>query len=156
MTPNGLSGQSKLDALSSAIIDALGSGISTKEILTMLSTAVAEQETEQRPLPGFPEEGPDFVYDVYDELPPGMIDIPAAAEKYGVPQSTMRQWVNKGQLHSRGRLRRGSPGGGSHIVSEQEVLALTSKPRNKGGRPRKHPRSHTVHCPKCGELSFMT
>ena len=151
-TPNGVSSQSKLDALNAALTDALGSGVTTRDILTMLSTAVAEQETEQRSLPGFPEEGQDFVY---DELPPGMIDLPAAAEKYAIPQSRIRTWVNRGRLPSHGRLRGGAPGGGRHIVDERDLLALLSKPLSKGGRPRKHAGPLTVHCPQCGDLAVV-
>ena len=151
-TPNGVSSHSKLDALNAALTEALGSGVTTRDILTMLSTAVAEQETEQRPLPGFPGDGQDLVY---DEVPAGMIDLSAAAEKYGIPQSTMRQWVRKGKVPSRGRLRSKAPGGGTHIVHEGELLAYRAKHNRRGPLP-KTLGSITLQCPKCGEQSVIT
>ena len=152
-TPNGVSSQSKLDALNAALTDALGSGVTTRDILTMLSTAVAEQETEQRSLPGFPEEGQDFVY---DELPPGMIDLPAAAEKYGVPKRNIRAWVYRGRLQSYGRLRGSAPGGGFHIVSEEALEVELAKPVRRGRRQTRAPGPLTINCPECGSVTTIT
>ncbi len=149
---NGVSKHPTLDALNAALTDALGLGVTPRDILTMLSTAVAEQETEQGPLPGFPGDGQDFVY---DELPDGYIDIPTAANKYNVPRPNLHAWLYRGRLRSYGRLRGSSPGGGSHIVYEADLKAELEKPVRKGGRRPKGPEPLTVHCPNCGAVSTV-
>ena len=141
-----------LDHLGVAIGDALESGVSAKEILTMLLAVASEQETEQPQLPGFPPERQDSVF---DELPEGMIDLPTAAEKYGVPKRNLQAWVYRGRLQSYGRLRGSAPGGGLHIVFEAALQAELAKPVTKGGRRRKDPVSLTMNCPECGAVTTI-
>ena len=132
----GDSNQSGLDALNAAMTDALSSGITTKEILTMLQTVVAEQETDQPPLQESPEEGQDFVY---EEIPPGMIALPVAARKYGRPITTLQSWVQRGHLPTYGRVKAPARGGGYILISESDLLDWIKAPPNKGGRPKKVP-----------------
>ena len=82
---------------------------------------------------------PDQADFVYDELPEGLIDLPTAAEKYGLNRQTLRHWVLNGRLHLYGRLRGSAPGGGFLVVNESEVQAYIHAPRDRGGRPRKVP-----------------
>ena len=71
---------------------------------------------------------------IYDELPPGLIDLPSAAKKYGVNNSTLRTWVNTGRIRLVARKKAPSAGGGYVAVSEAELLSYIERPRNKGGR----------------------
>ena len=87
----------------------------------------------QLPLPG-----PDAVYTV---LPPGLIDVPGAARKYGLHPETVRYWVRNGKVPLCGRLRAPAPGGGFMVVSEEDLLAHMSSPQSRG-RPRQtYPRA---------------
>ena len=73
---------------------------------------------------------------VYDELPEGLIDLPAAAERYGVNRQTIHTWIRTGRLQSKGRLRASARGGGFHLLLESDVRDCAASPRSKGGRPK--------------------
>ena len=118
-----------------AIERALRSGATREEILFMLELKVTEHEVAyQDTLPAFPDDDRDTVY---IELPPGLIDVPTASRKYNVPDATLRGWIKKGRLHSRGRLKGPAARGGFQVVDEDELVQHIAAPRNKGGRPRK-------------------
>ena len=74
---------------------------------------------------------------VYDELPPGAIDLPSAARKYELHPKTVHDWVEKGYVKSLGRLRGSARGGGFVIVRENDLMEYIHAPRKKGGRPPK-------------------
>ena len=74
---------------------------------------------------------------IYDEVPLGLIDLRAAAEKYACPISKLHNWVHTEKLQSHGRLKAPAPGGGYLLVSEFELIKKLALPPNKGGRPRK-------------------
>ena len=78
---------------------------------------------------------------IYAELPSGMIDLPAAAKKHGGTVGQYRNWINRGRLQPRGRLRAPVRGGGHLVVSEEDLLAYKSVAASRKGRPRKseHP-----------------
>ena len=114
-----------------AIGDALASGVSENEIVSMVATVAADAE--QPELPGFEEEG----LPIYDELPDGLIDLSRASKKYGCTTDRMRKWIYRGQLEERGRLRGPGKNGGSIVVCERELKMRINAPPNKGGRPRK-------------------
>ena len=114
-----------------AIGDALASGVSENEIVSMVATVAADAE--QPELPGFEEEG----LPIYDKLPDGLIDLSRAAKKYGCTTDRMRKWIYRGQLEERGRLRGPGKNGGSIVVCERELKMRINAPPNKGGRPRK-------------------
>ena len=135
-----------LDHLGQAIIDALESGVSAKEILIMLQAALVQQEAEQRRLPEVPANSQHLIY---SELPDGMIDLPTAAGKYDVPKTNLQSWIYRGRLHSYGCLRRSGPGGGSHIVHEGALRAELAKAALRGRRLSKHPDLVTLYCPNC-------
>ena len=73
---------------------------------------------------------------LYDTLPEGLIDVPSARTKYGVPTPTLRAWIRKGRVTAVGRLKAPAPGGGFLVVNEEDLLAYMNGPRNRGGRPR--------------------
>ena len=106
----------------------------TKAITNMVAVSLRELTTETLAA-NTPREDEGFV--IYDELPPGLIDLPTARTKYGKALPTMAQWVRKGYVTKKG-LRRGSARGGGYIVvDEDELVRYMNGPRNKGGRPRK-------------------
>lgn len=127
---NGTSSDT-LDHLSVAINDALTSGVTTEEILTMVQTAA--QEATQTCLPGVSPE--DRHCPIYTELPPGLIDLPKAAKKYGLNVRTVHHWVSKGHLVLAGRLKAPATGGGYLVVSESELESYMQNPRPRG-RPK--------------------
>ena len=133
-TRNGAS-QASLEHLEGALVVALQSGASKNDIFTMIELKVAEHEIAFRDcLLAFPEVDRDTVY---TELPEGLIDFPSAACKYNLNRGTLRNWLSKGYITLRGRLKGPATGGGFLIVSEDELVEHIAKPRNKGGRPRK-------------------
>ena len=60
----------------------------------------------------------------YNELPEGMIPLPHAARKYGLPADRLRWWVRAKRLARMGYLRGGSPQGGYVLLVEAELVAL--------------------------------
>ena len=80
---------------------------------------------------------PDERLVTYRELPPGYIDLPSAAKKYGCPLRRLQGWVKAGSLQLHGRLRAPARGGGYLVVSEEELSRRIAMPVNRGGRPRK-------------------
>ena len=72
---------------------------------------------------------------MYDELPPGLIDLPSAAKKYGCKGSRLRGWVHRGHLLVRGRLR-APQGTGYSLVLESELVHRLKTVNPKGGRSR--------------------
>ena len=58
---------------------------------------------------------------VYYELPPGLIDIPNASRKFGVPVGTLRAWVHRGKLPRLGMLRYPADRGGRVVTSKTAV-----------------------------------
>ena len=74
---------------------------------------------------------------IYTELPDGLIDLPSAAKKHGGTVGQFRNWINRGRIKVRGRLRAAAPGGGFLVVSEPELIAYKElASANKGGRPK--------------------
>ena len=74
---------------------------------------------------------------IYTELPPGLIDLPAAQKKYGCSRGRLYNWVRNGHLKVQGRLRKPARGGGYLAVSENELEHRLATVSVKGGRPRK-------------------
>ena len=118
------------------ITDALTAGVVTKdEILDMVSTAEPPAANNGR-APAEPATGANDL-PIYTELPEGLIELSAAAEKLGCTVHRIRAWVRRGQVQVRGRLRSGCPGGGHFVVAEADLKERLAAPQNKGGRPRK-------------------
>ena len=113
---------------------------------------------------------------IYHEVPDGLIDLPTAAARHGVTRNSLHKRLQTGTLQSYGRLRGKSPGGGSVLLSERELLQIVdSMAANKHhvGRPRNVPIHVDTGCnlslscldcrlPKCqydmtpGELETVT
>ena len=124
-----------LERLGDAVAEALAEGVTQQELMGVVLTTVA---TYTPPMADEAEcedfRGPDTVY---TELPPGLIDLPTAAQKYDLNRGTLRNWVTKGYLKRYGRLKGSAQGGGFILVSESELRLYMDMPKNKGGRPSK-------------------
>ena len=138
--PNhGISNEA-LRRASSAIADALAEGFDERELVEMVTTVAAEQAAEQvETLELFRDLNDEETIYTETEVPEGLIDLPAAAQKYNCPINTLQTWVKKGRLKTHGRRKAPARGGGYLLLVETEVLDRVKAPINKGGRPRKTP-----------------
>ena len=138
--PNhGISSET-LDRVSSAIAEALTKGVGAHALHDMVSTVAAEQAAEQVELSGlFLDLNDQEPIYTETEVPTGLIDLRAAAQKYSCPISTLQTWVRRGHLKTHGRLKAPARGGGYVLLLEVDVLDRVKAPPNKGGRPRKTP-----------------
>ena len=112
---------------------ALQAGASEKDLQAMLKTEVADSQEHHCETCSQDSHGPETVY---LNLPAGLIDLPTAAKRYDLNVRTMSQWVRRGRVALRGRLRAPKPGGGYLVVCEDELVTFIQRPKNKGGRPR--------------------
>ena len=140
--------QEAITHLSDAVDVAAASGVPGHEILTMVADRIKLQ---QMPLPQVETAGDIVAFlahsttptpndegaVIYDELPPGLIDLPSASRKYGIALGTLHQWAYRGKIPRLGRLRGRATRGGFVVTSEQNLIMEMSKPKNKGGRPKK-------------------
>ncbi len=137
-------GKSTKDDLISAIDQALRSGIKAEAIADMVAERTIYHEVAT---PSDIAEFLDHHQDetapepegaiIYDELPPGLIDLPSASRAYGVQLGTMRWWLKKGHVRKVGLLRAPARGGGYVVVEESELIRYMHAPKSKGGRPKK-------------------
>ena len=119
------------EILSAALSDGVGRG----EIVSMIATIIADSDVDESELSELAEERWD--HPIYEEVPPGLIDLKTAAEKYGRPLQQLQHWVQRGYLQSYGRIKARARGGGYHLVKEKTLIEQMAKPPNKGGRPKK-------------------
>ena len=115
-----------------AILEAATGGVTLDELHDMVAIAKPLlNDKDQYLIPGFELDPPP----VYEQLPPGMIDLPAAAAKYELRLRTVRAWVTRGHLEIVGRLKSRAPGGGNIVVREDDLVAFLNTPRPRG-RPK--------------------
>ena len=133
---HGISSEA-LRRASNAIADALAEGVDAHELQDMVTTVAAQQAAEQPELPG-PFSDLIDQEPIYTEtnVPEGLIDLRAAATKYGFSVHTLRLWVRKGTLQTHGRLRSPAPGGGVYLVAERQLESLNKLPPARGRPPR--------------------
>ena len=108
--------------LRSAINHALASGITRREIFTMVATAPPPPP---RPWPD------DTDRIIYDEVPEGLLTLTDAAIKYGVRRNTLAVAVHRGVIPRAGRITGYGQGGSRHLVSEaalRRYLGLDPEP----------------------------
>lgn len=103
-----------------AIRSLFAAGVDEREIHELVTTiAIRERpsrhENDMEDLP------------IYDELPEGLIDVPAGAEKYGRSTDTIGMWIRRGRLQLYGRRRAAAPGGGYLVVSESGLADLAER-----------------------------
>lgn len=120
---------------------ALDSGMPGEDILNMVQTEVKGYETFHEPrFLGFESYDQETVFT--EELPAGLIDVPTATKHYEIKPRTLHNWLSKGYITVRGRLKGPATGGGYLVIREQDLIDYMSAPRNKGGRPKKA--RHTI------------
>lgn len=68
---------------------------------------------------------------VYAELPEGLIDLPAAARKYGRSIGTLHSWRRQGRIEAVGRLRASAPGGGYYLFRISDIKAVNAATRRR-------------------------
>ena len=118
----------KREAFRAAIEQARKDGLSRTEMAGMISAA----ENGTHAGGGIrPKDTDDVIYEPGD-LPDGLIDLPSAAKKYGIPVKTLRTWVHRGKLPRLGRLRARSPGGGYIVTEKAAILYCRDNPRKRG------------------------
>ena len=125
--------------LQSVIDQALRSGMDAEAIARMVAErALTVNDVARNGLASEtpPEDTGDVIYE-RDNLPPGLIDLPTAAKRYHLNNTTVRSWVAKGLVPAKGRLRAPAAKGGYVVVCEADLVAYMNAPRNKGGRPKK-------------------
>ena len=70
-------------------------------------------------------------------LPDGLIDLPSASKKYGIPNTTLRTWVQRGKLPRRGRVRARAAGGGYIVVRKDDIKYCRDHPLKTGRKPKR-------------------
>ena len=134
------SGKSTLtEDLQSAIDQALRSGMDAEAIAHMVAERIkATRVSDAKDIVGVldapettPEDTGAVIYEP-GELPDGLIDLPSAAKKYGIPVRTLQSWVHRGRLSRRGKLRARSPGGGYTVVIAADIEYCRDHPRKRG------------------------
>ena len=71
---------------------------------------------------------PNHIY-MPDEVPEGLISLPDASKKYGIPVATLNSWVFRRKLPRRGRVFAPSAGGGYVLTDEAMILWCKDHPR---------------------------
>ena len=121
---------SKRETFRAAVEQARQDGLSADEMASMITAA---DNTERSPGNGSVHPtGPDDVIYEPGNLPEGLIDLPSASKKYGVPVRTLQTWVKRGKLPKCGRLRAKAPGGGYILTVEAEIEHCRDNPRKRG------------------------
>ena len=129
------------ERLGSAVAEALAAGISAEEMITIIATALSTQNGDMGKarenqeaatsydLPDVPDAST-----VFNELPEGLITIPEAAEKHGIPKGTILTWVRLGRVTCQGTVKKGQ-GAPLLVVRESELLECKDAPKSKDGGP---------------------
>ena len=130
-----------LERLSTVVAEALAEGVTQQELMGVVLTTVATYTPpmqvsldDEADCEDFQAPAPDTIY---TELPPGFLDLPSAARKYGLNEWTLRNWVRKGHVKMQGRIKGSAKGGGFILVRDSELRLYIDTPKSKGGRPRK-------------------
>ena len=119
---------SKRQAFLAAIERAREEGLSPAEMASMITAAEHEAHTADG---AHSNESDDVIYEP-GNLPEGLIDLPSASKKYGIPVKTLRSWVHRGKLPRRGRLRARAAGGGYIVTEQAAILYCREHPRKPG------------------------
>jgi hypothetical protein len=126
--------QQAMDELRCALDAAMVLGIEGDEIKQMLAERVRYNENGKASRNGTSPHGPETEGLVYDpgDVPTGLISLPDAAKKYGIPVRTLRSWVNRSKLPNCGRVRAKARGGGYILTKENQIEYCRDHPRKPG------------------------
>ena len=119
---------SKREAFRAAVERAREDGLSLDDMASMITAAA---NTEQSDGSVHPTEPDDVIYEP-GNLPKGLIDLPTASKKYGIPIATLQSWIRRGKLQRHGRVRARAAGGGYIVTEEAEILYCRDNPRKRG------------------------
>ena len=103
-----------------AIRSLVASGVPEKEI-HQLVTSIGMQERGR----GVASRGDDLP--IYDELPPGLIDLPSAADLHDRSLGTLHTWIRRGRLPVVGRLRASARGGGRLLIRAVDIARVNEQ-----------------------------
>ena len=138
-----------LEQLADTVDNAMSVGCSLGAIVEVVTNRITAQVRQQEnDVPELPDPSDDYVLSpdgtvkIYNQIPPGMVLVPTAAERYQCSVRTIRDWANSGRVEIKGRLRGRAGGGGMILLSESELVTYMASPRDKGGRPKKSERHH--------------
>ena len=120
--------ESKREAFRAAIEQAQEDGLSTSEMAAMITAATEKQH----PANGANPKDSEYVIYEPGELPEGLIDLPSASRKYGIPISTLQSWLRRGKLPRRGRVRARAAGGGYVVTEMAAIEYCRDNPRKRG------------------------
>ena len=125
----------RLEYLGYAALQALTAGASPTELMATISTTIDDYQARQPALPGLLpcDDGKERIF---DECPDGLIDLPSAANEYGINKRRLQRWIENGHIQAKGRIRASAPGGGVWLVSHTDIKQLLKCPP-KNGRPSK-------------------
>ncbi len=126
------SDETEREAFRVAIERARDNGLSLDDMASMITAAT---ETQRPSNVVHPTQSEDVVYEP-GNLPEGLIDLPGASKKYGIPVKTLRSWIHRGKLPRRGRMRARSPGGGYIVTEQAAILYCRDNPRKTGRKKR--------------------
>ena len=115
----------KREAFQAAVERAREDGLSNAEMAIMITATEPETPSTN----GAHLDGSDDVIYEPGNVPEGLIDLPSASKKYGIPVRTLGTWVRRGKLPKCGRLRGRSPGGGYIVTDEAAILYCRDHPR---------------------------
>ena len=119
---------SKREVFLAAIERAREDGLSLDDMVSMITTAFNHESSNRSVHPTQPD---DVIYEP-GNLPEGLIDLPSASKKYGIPVKTLGAWVRRGKLPKCGRVRARSPGGGYIVTVEAHIVHCRDNPRKPG------------------------
>ena len=102
-------------------------GLSLDDMASMITAA----DTQEPPVSVHTTDPDDVIYEP-GQLPDGLIDLPSASKRYGIPVKTLGAWVRRGKLPKCGRLRGPSPGRGYLVTVEAEIEYCRDNPRKPG------------------------
>ena len=119
------SDETEREAFRVAIERARDNGLSLDDMASMITAAANNRHNDRSVHPTEPD---DVVYEP-GNLPEGLIDLPSASKKYGIPVRTLQSWVHRGKLPRRGKLRARSPGGGYTVTEQAAILYCRDNPR---------------------------
>ena len=106
---------------------------SPDDILRVLDHAEADAEAHcgQQVTPNSPSGDYEVIYPP-DAVPDGLIDLPSAARKYGIPAQQLYMWVVRGKLPRMGRVKAPAPGKGYILTDEAMIPYCRDNPRKRG------------------------
>ena len=117
---------SRHEAFQAAVERAQADGLTTADMQSMITATADIPQTNGSVHPTDPDDI------IYDALPEGLIDLPSASRKYGIPVDTLRRWIQRGKLPRCGRLRAKSPGGGYIVTKAADIEYCRTHPRKPG------------------------